>query len=84
MPTTSEYCEVAPMKKPDLESVVVPVLPMTVPACCWPKVTVCAAVPLMVVCSIAYCTSAARFGCRTERWSTFGICSAPSGPAAST
>lgn len=36
MPTTSEYCDVAPMKKPEWELVVVPVLPMTVPGVCWP------------------------------------------------
>ena len=34
MPTTSEYCVVAPMKKPAWEPVVVPVLPITMPGAC--------------------------------------------------
>jgi hypothetical protein len=36
MPTTSVYWVVEPMKKPEWELDVVPVLPMTVPRACWP------------------------------------------------
>src|SRR5215471_2418572 len=71
IPTASEYCGIAPMKKAAFEFVVVPVLPMIGR----PSVIAAAVpVPLTVVCDIAYWTCESSDGVSTWRWVTMPRC----------
>src|ERR1700684_4188483 len=84
MPTTSAYCGIAPMKKPECEFVVVPVLPMIGRL---PRPAAAAVpVPSTVVISIAYCTCESSCalvsgfdGSSTPCVSTDGSCCGPLG-----